>query len=304
MNAPGTSGGRALTVPGIQYQYMSQPRVTRTSEYRNYFPSAMVKYYITPDFEFQLGYNKSISRPPIDNVTGLWGIDEVNFRVSAPNPELQPEYHKKFQSRLAYYFRGRSPGQLTLDLTQVKATNFRQTFDFTAEQFGVEDPDFAPYTFRTTINSPDEQQFRSMDLAYNQTLGFLPSEYLRGLNFNVSFSRAYADRRRQNLAPHRVSSRLGYAYKKFNGSVGMVYRPDTPDSTTYGQYQGAITQFDVSLNWRLGRYATLYTQVRNITGKPVLWYHTPPGVVEGEQRSLRQLQEYGANWVFGVRGQF
>jgi hypothetical protein len=44
--------------------------------------------------------------------------------------------------------------------------------------------------------------------------------------------------------------------------------------------------------------------VRNITGRPVLWYHTPPGVVEGQQRSLRQLQEYGANWVFGVRGQF
>ncbi len=304
VNAPGTNGGRALTLEGMKYQFESNPRITRTSSYRNYFPSIMAKYYITPDFEFQIGYNKSISRPPIDNVTGLWGIDEVNFRVSAPNPSLLPEYHKKIQSRLAYYFRGRSPGQLTLDLTQVKATNFRQTFDFTAEEFGVDDPDFAPYTFRTTVNSADEQTFKSMDLAYNQTLGFLPSEYLRGINFNVAFSRAYADRRRAGLAPHRVTSRLGYAYRKFNGSIGMVYRPDAPDSTTYGQYQGAITQFDVSLNWRLNRFATLYAQIRNITGKPVLWYHTAPGVVEGEQRALRQLQEYGANWVFGVRGQF
>jgi len=304
VNAAGTNGGRALTLPGMIYQYTSNPKVTRTSSYRNYFPSIMLKYYITANFEFQLGYNKSISRPPIDSVTGLWGIDEVNFRVSAPNPNLQPEYHKKFQSRLAYYFRGRSPGQLTLDLTQNKARNFRQTFDYSAEDFGIDDPDFAPYTFRTTVNSAEERQFRSMDLAYNQTLGFLPSEYLRGINFNVAYSRAYADRRRANLAPHRVSSRLGYAYRKFNGSVGMVWRPDTPDSTTYGQYQGEITQFDVSLNWRLTRYATLYTQIRNLTGKPVLWYHTPPGVVEGQQRSLRQLQEYGANWVFGVRGQF
>jgi hypothetical protein len=143
-----------------------------------------------------------------------------------------------------------------------------------------------------------------MDLAYNQTLGFLPSEYLRGLNFNVAFSRAYADRRRANLAPYRISSRLGYAYRRFNGSVGMVHRPDTPDSTTYGQYQGEITQFDVSLNWRLSRSTTFYTQIRNITGKPVRWYHTAPGVVEGQQRALRQLQEYGANWVFGLRGQF
>jgi len=304
VNAPGTSGGRALTVDGIKYQFESNPRVTRSSNYRNYFPSIMAKYYLTPNFEFQLGYNKSISRPPIDNVTGLWGIDEVNFRVTAPNPNLLPEYHKKFQSRLAYYFRGRSPGQLTLDLTQVKATNFRQTFDFSADEFGVDDPDFAPYTFRTTVNSADEQTFRSMDLAYNQTLGFLPSEYLRGLNFNVAFSRAYADRRRAGLAPFRVTSRLGYAYKKFNGSIGMVHRPDTPDSTTYGQYQGVQTQFDVSLNWRLTRTTTLYAQIRNLTGKPIRWYHTAPGVVEGQQRALRQLQEYGANWVFGIRGTF
>jgi hypothetical protein len=27
-------------------------------------------------------------------------------------------------------------------------------------------------------------------------------------------------------------------------------------------------------------------------------------VVEGQQRALRQLQEYGANWVFGLRGMF
>jgi TonB-dependent receptor len=304
VNAAGTNGGRALTLPGIIYQYTHNPRVTRTSLYRNYFPSIMFKYYLTPDLEFQIGYNKAISRPPIDSITGLWGIDEVNLRVSAPNPALQPEYHKKFQSRLAYYFRGKSPGHLTFDFTQNKATNFRQTFDFTAADFGIEDPDFENYTFRTTVNSTEVQRYRSMDIAYNQTLGFLPADVLRGLNFNVSYSRAYANMRRANLARHRLSSRLGYAYKRFNGSLGMVWRPDTPDSGTYGQFMGELTQFDLSLNWRLTRRTTLYTQVRNVTGRPVTWFHTPPGVVEGQQRALRQMQEYGANWVFGVRGQF
>lgn len=304
VNAPGTNGGRALTLDGIKHQYTANPRITRRSEYRNFFPSVMFKYYITPDFEFQIGWNKAISRPPIDNITGLWSIDEVNQLVSAPNAALLPEYHKKLQSRFAYYFRGKSPGSLTLDLTQNKATNFRQTFEFSADEFGVTDPDFAPYRFRTTINSEDEQTFRSMDLAYNQTLGFLPSEYLRGLNFNVAFSRAYADRRRGNLAPHRISSRLTYTYRKLNTFIGMVYRPDTPASTTYGDYFGALTQFDAAINWRLTPKTTLYVQVRNLTGKPVTWYHTPPGVPEGEQRTLRQMQEYGANWVFGVRGSF
>ena len=52
------------------------------------------------------------------------------------------------------------------------------------------------------------------------------------------------------------------------------------------------------------RYATLYVQGRNITGKPVIWYESPAGQPEGTSPILRQYQEYGANWVFGVKGQF
>jgi len=37
---------------------------------------------------------------------------------------------------------------------------------------------------------------------------------------------------------------------------------------------------------------------------PVVWYESPPGVVEGVNPALRVMQEYGANWVFGVRGTF
>ena len=57
VNAAGTNGGRALTIPGLIYQFMSQPRVTRSAAYQNYFPSVSGKFYITPDFEFQLGFN-------------------------------------------------------------------------------------------------------------------------------------------------------------------------------------------------------------------------------------------------------
>ncbi len=48
----------------------------------------------------------------------------------------------------------------------------------------------------------------------------------------------------------------------------------------------------------------MYVQGRNITGKPVKWMESPSGVAEGVTPSLRVMQEYGANWVFGVRGTF
>jgi hypothetical protein len=60
----------------------------------------------------------------------------------------------------------------------------------------------------------------------------------------------------------------------------------------------------LSATWRLTPRYSLYVQGRNITGKPVIWLESPPGVAEGVTPSLRVMQEYGANWVFGVRGQF
>ena len=74
----------------------------------------------------------------------------LNERVSAPNPNLPPEHSKNFQTRLAYYFSGRSPGQLAAAFSQNHIRNLRETFDFTASEFGVEDEEFATYTFRTT----------------------------------------------------------------------------------------------------------------------------------------------------------
>ncbi|MEO7796777.1 MAG: TonB-dependent receptor, partial [Opitutaceae bacterium] len=303
VNPTTTNSGRALTIEGMKYQYMSQPRITRESKYHNYFPSLLFKYQILPNFEFQAGANKAISRPPVDSLTGLWNVDETNLRVNAPNAKLEPEHSKNYQSRLAYYFAGRSPGQLSLAVSQNNIRNLRESFDFSASEFGVDDPDFASYTFRTTRNSAETRRFRNMEVSYNQTLGFLGHEALRGINLNLAYSRSYASQRRNNLAPHRLTSRLGYTYRRFNGSLGMVHRAEAPDGA-YGLYYGKLTQFDTTLNWRLTKQLSLYVQGRNITGVPILRYASPIGVKEGEQAAVRRLNEYGANWVFGVRGTF
>jgi TonB-dependent receptor len=302
--APSSTGGRPTTVEGLRYMYMDKPRVTRKANYQNWFPSFVLKYQIRPNFDWQAGWNKSIGRPAIDDLTGVFAIDENAQRITIPNRSLLPEFHKKFQTRLAYYFGGRSPGQLSLSLSQVQSRNFVQTYDFTAGDFGIDDPDFGNYTVRSKTNSPAPQRYRNIDFAYNQTLGFLPGEYLRGISFAVNYSRSYADQRRSGLAPHRVSSRVGYAYKRFNGTFGMIWIADKPESGTYGRYFGENTKFDLTLSWRLTRSASLYVQGRNITNRRDRWYQTPPGFAEGENGYLRSTEEYGANWVFGVKGTF
>ncbi|MGH7945622.1 MAG: TonB-dependent receptor domain-containing protein, partial [Opitutaceae bacterium] len=301
---PVNAAGRATTVPGLEYQFFSQPRVIRESEYHNWFPSAVLKYKPAPNLEFQFGANKAISRPPIAQLTGVFTIDETAQRVTAPNAALLPEYSKNYQTRLAYYFGGRSPGQLSIALSQNDIKNLRENFDFTAAEFGVDDPQLAVYTFRSIRNSAETRRFRNMELVYNQTLGFLP-ELFRGTNVNITYSRSYASQRRNNLTPHLLSSRLGYAYRRFNGAIGMVWRGDAPDeSSVYGRYRGEATQFDLSANWKLTNRYTIHVQGRNITGVPVEFYESPPGVVEGRSPALRQFREFGANWVFGVKATF
>ena len=306
---PVNANGLATTFAGLQYQYQSQPRATRRSEYDSLFPSVSAKFNIVRDLELQAGYSRAIGRPPIDNLAGLWSIVEdangVTQRVDAPNPNLLPENIKKYDARLAYYFgaRGsRSPGQVSLAVSQFDIANLRETFDYTAEEFGVDDPEYADYTFRSTRNSDRSRRSRNLEFSYQQTMGFLP-ELFRGTSVNVAYTRSYASARRNGLAPHRVTSRLGYAYRRFNGSVGMVWTDDRPDGN-YGRYRPEQTQFDLSATWRLTSRYSLYVQARNFTNQPVKWMESPAGVVEGQQAALRQMQEYGANWVFGVRGNF
>ena len=303
---PVNTSGSATTFNGVRYQYQSLPRVQRHSTYTNLFPSVNLKYNILANFDFQTGFTKAIGRPPIDNLTGVWNIVEdaagtVN-RVDAPNPGLLPEKIDRYDARFAYYFGGQSPGQATLTGTEVWTENLRETFDYTAEEFGVTDPDFKDYIFRSTRNGAGTRRNRSLSAAYSQKLGFLPKP-LNGTSFNVSYTRSYLTVRRNGLAPHRISSRLSYSYRKFSSNVGMVWIAARPDGA-YGLYRRELTQFDLSLGWAFSSRFRLYVQARNFTGKPDIWMTTPAGYREGQQAAVRQMEEYGASWVFGVAGRF
>jgi len=314
VNAAGTSGGRALTLAGMQYQFESQPKVVRMSNYHNWFPSVNVKYQILPNFDWQIGWNKSIGRPPIDNLSGVRVINENNYTVSEPNKDLLPEFHNKYQTRFGYYFSGRSPGSVTLAFSKTTFRNTIQSITYLPGTWDNDDPELPNYSLTTTRNLSDRvTTTKNMAAAYRQTLGFLPSEYLRGLGVFLNYDRTYvaqsgngtgAAARRSNMTPHRVAGGVSYAYRRFSGSMNFVWGADRPDGGTYGQYYGQITKVDVAANWKLNNYATLFVTGRNIRNAPDLWYRSPPGVEQGKDSYLRQMEAYGALWAFGVRGQF
>ena len=299
-----TSTQRATTFEGLAYQFFSKPQVSRKSDYLDWFPSVNAKYNISRNTDIQLGYNQSIGRPPIDNLTGVWVINEDTQRITAPNSGLLPEYHKKWQARFATYIE--PSGQFTVSVAQINTRNMRLTRDGTAEEYGITDPDYETYIINSSYNAPGENITRTMDVAYNQTLAFLPKA-LRGTTVGLNYGRTYVQRgvRRGNMAPHRFSGRLGYSYQRFNGSLGFVWRDRAPmDSTNIGRFYAEQFTCDTSLNWKLGNNVWLFIQGRNIFKEPVKWFESPPGTPEGKNAVLRQYQYYGSNWVFGIRGNF
>ncbi|HRE80138.1 MAG TPA: TonB-dependent receptor, partial [Opitutaceae bacterium] len=199
----GAASGRATTIPGLQYQYFSRPRVHRKSKYDHWFPSASFKYSISPRLDLQLGYSSTIRRPPFRDITGVWTINEESFIVTAPNTRLKPETSKNYAARLAYYFE--PVGIVAVNVFQNTVTGLFQTNDLSAEEFGYNgEEDLSAYIFRTTIQSENDVELRGMELEYSQSLSFLPKPF-SGLGVRASYTRNYASVKKANLIPHSIN---------------------------------------------------------------------------------------------------
>ncbi len=302
---PVSTAARPTTIAGYQYQYESRPKIERMKRYDNFFPMISLKYYILKDLEFQAGFNKAISRPPPDSLTGAWLINEDALLITSSNPFLLPEYSKNAAARLSYYLG--SASSVSIGFTQNTIRNLRQNRRGSAEEFGLAgDPEYASYDFQAPFNIANPVRFRNMELAYNQTLPFR-HELLRSITISNSYTRSYADVRRSNLLPHRFTSSLGYGYKNLRLRFGVVWRDDTPDGSDIAditRFRRHDAKLDISGEYRVNKYLSVFFYGRNVFNGGQTWMQGPNGSAQGEGAAVRVYENYGANWNFGVKGTF
>jgi TonB-dependent receptor len=289
------STGVAATVPGVDYQYFSQPRVHRTGGYDNYFPSASFKYRFTPNLDFQLGYSTTIRRPTFRDLAGLWTIDDTDLQVSAPNPNLKPERSQNLAARLAYYFE--PVGILGINFYQNRVKGLFQTSQLTAQEFGNTDEEFAHYTFITTTPSSDKVQIRGMELDYTQSLSFLPRPF-KGLNVRASYTRNYSQVITVNMCPHSVNAGLSYAFKRANFSVSTYWRDYSPLNTTGTSFNRHRMPLDIGGSYKFSRRLEFFFTARNLLNEPVITFQK-----SGNAPAVPTTYEItSAVWTFGVKG--
>jgi len=228
------TNGRATTIPGLDYQYFSQPRVHRTGSYRNWFPSASFKQKLTPNLDFSLGFSSTIRRATYANLSGVRSINDANRTVTTPNADLKPETSDNYAARLAYYFEPVGEFGVTFFENRVRDLHVSQTIS--AGEFGNDDPDLVGYQFVTTTNSPTSIRIRGMEIEYSQALSFLPDPFKR-LSVRGSYTRNYQElvpgtAATPNLAPHQANAGINYTFRRLSTNVNWTWSDDVPLTTT------------------------------------------------------------------------
>ena len=295
---PVNASGRAITIPGIQYQFLSLPRAHRTGGYDNLFPSASMKYSIFRNMDAHFGYSSTIRRPSFVNVAGVFSVDETDQTVRAPNPKLKPETSDNYTARLAYYFE--PVGQLAATFTERHVKDLIINNELTAEEYGYNGSEnLSNYTFITADNGTGVIRMRSMELEYSQNLAILGNAFKR-LLARVSYTRIYSEDSRPGLTPHMASGGLNYTLGRFNiyGNWNWTDNVNTNvQATTYRRHR---TNVDAGGSWRLSHTYSVSLSVRNITNQP---YINMVRFANGME-AMNRHEIVGTTWTFAVKGTY
>ena len=215
--------GRATTIAGLEYQYMTNDKVERKGSYNNLFPSASVKYSFSNSLDLIAGYSRTIGRPDVSLLSGVWSINvdgDGGTVVTAPNPNLQSESSDNYSVRLVKYFE--PVGLVAVNYYRNKIKNGFVSTSLTAEEFGYTGTEFADATFESWTNRSEEAfSIDGYELEFNHAMDYLPG-ILKGLTVRGSLLVNDPDIEQQRVATRVGQLSLGWNYGRWRVNINTV----------------------------------------------------------------------------------
>jgi iron complex outermembrane receptor protein len=289
------STGRATTVPGLTYQYLSQPMVSSSGSYAHLFPSVSMKYSFSKNFQAQIGYARAIRRPNYNDIGGVITVDENALTINVPNQNLRPEISDNIVARLAYYFE--PVGQLSLTASQNQLKDSVATTSYKSEDtiFGADYPGYTVFTRSTAVGMKGT---KSLTLDFRRNLAILPG-ILQNVTVFANGTRAVVDNvTKYGVPPWMFAGGVSVRYKKFNLGVNAKWTDDTPWNFTEGRFRKHRIMEDLNLGYALTKKFNLFASGRNITNESDYVY-------DGRNVNyIQKIEHYGTIWTFGVSGKF
>lgn len=306
----------AATRNFVNYRFSGGP-FTTYGDYDDVMPSAAIKYTVRENLFLKLGYNKAIKRPDLNRTGGPWTIDLDaefgDFTVTVPNPGLKPERSERLSLMAEYYFE--PAGTLSVHVFQSDITNAidDRAEGVTAEEAGFGNmPEYEGYFFRTYTNLDEKRTVRGIEVSYSQQLRFLPTEALRGLTVFGTYSHFAATPRPRTgtrFVPTILTGGVKWRYRKVSAEVNGTWTDKTftgSNTVTANALVGKAGEDEffkprlivfTSLNYRLNSNLQLFVAGDRAYDSGKIWYYKSDG-------RIRQIENYGSQWSFGIKGEF
>ena len=215
------STGRATTVEGLQYQYLTNPRKETEGRYQDFFPSASVKYKVTDSLHIHAGYSRTIMRPEVGDLAGVWSIaytDDGNV-LTAPNVNLKPEYSDNLSIRATQYFE--PVGLVAFGLFHNRIKDLITSTMMTPEEFGY-DGDEPVDMVSTTTNSANDITVNGYEFELNHAMDYLPGA-LGGLTVRSSYTHTNPSQKLPRVAQQVATFGLAWRYGRARLNLNTVW---------------------------------------------------------------------------------
>ena len=238
------STGRATTIDGLKYQYLTDPKTKRKGNYNDFFPSMSLKYSFDDGIDLIAGYNRTIQRPDVGVVAGVWSVNEDTDGtvVTAPNVNLKPEYSDNFAVRAVKYWE--PVGLVALNYYYNKIKNGIITSNLSAEDFGYTGDEYADATFVTSTNKSDQAiSISSWQLEFNHAMDYLPG-WLSGLTVRGAYMYSDPSEPMLRVASQVAQLGFGWSYGRVRLNLNGIYsnEKDRGPTGNIATPSGTITQ--------------------------------------------------------------
>lgn len=317
------SGQRVLiTTDALALRKLRFQERAATSErtYGGYYPSVNSSFNVSENLVLRAAYAETLGRPNINFIipgTSISDPDAANPTITVNNTGLKPWTAKSYDLSLESYYLKDGFGSIGVFRKDVKDFFGSITTAATPEllaQYGLEsDPSLLSYQISTRTNAGDAQ-IDGLELAYRQSLTFLPS-WARGFQVFVNYTKL-------KLSGNNSADFSGYNPKSLSGGVNFVrsrfalkatisYLGDTrtgavaasatvaPDTFNY---QAKRTRVGVNATYSLTRRYTLYASVVDWGGFVQDLQRYSPSTPDYAKPT--RWQELGFYTNIGLRGTF
>ncbi len=283
---------------------------TRTSRYRNTFPSVHAIYRFRSELQLRASYSTGIGRPGFSAIVPNTTVNEQTDVVTTSNPGLRPQFADSYDLSLEYYTE--PAGLVSLGV-------FRKNIrDYIVSQISVVPPGFplgdqyVGYELRTSVNG-GSARVQGLEFNLVRQLNFIPRRLgLLTFKGNLTVLSAEGDfgsgsRLRSGQVPGfipRAWNIVGeYALGKFHAlaryNQQAAFLVGATANPALGTTNPRREKIDLNLGYRWRRSCEFFLAVDNLTEQPSYQWL---GV--GERQFANAVWAGSRRFNLGVQGKF